>query len=154
MLELSLQVSLQTNDGGQSGSRGVSEHDKDCGRLFIPDDTIQPLYAGFQDYLEIPQGRCMGQGRDTDSIDRFISLLLTMIYRSRYRYCGEVLACSPASTGTETPNPSTVCSIVTPFRINFFTDDFEQAISEDGVPGDDSSRPQVGFKLFYEQFAC
>ena len=42
------QVSLQTNDGGQSGSRGVSEHDKDCGRLFIPDDTIQPLYAGFQ----------------------------------------------------------------------------------------------------------
>ena len=64
------QVSLQTADGGQSGTRGVSEHDKDCGRLFIPDDTIQPLYAGFQDYVEIPQGRCLGQDRDSDSIDR------------------------------------------------------------------------------------
>ena len=133
------QVSLQTNDGGQSGSRGVSEHDKDCGRLFIPDDTIQPLYAGFQDYLEIPQGRCVGQGRDTDSIDR---------------YCGEVLACSPTSTGTETPSPTTVCSSVTPFRLNFFTDDFEQAIVEDGVPNDDTSRPQVGFKMYYEQLSC
>ena len=81
------------------GVRGVSEHDKDCGRLFIPDDTIQPLYAGFQDYLEIPQGRCVGQGRDTDSIDR---------------YCGEVLACSPTSTGTETPSPTTVCSSTGP----------------------------------------
>ena len=139
MLELSLQVSLQTNDGGQSGSRGVSEHDKDCGRLFIPDDTIQPLYAGFQDYLEIPQGRCVGQGRDTDSIDR---------------YCGEVLACSPTSTGTETPSPTTVCSSVTPFRLNFFTDDFEQAIVEDGIPNDDSSRPQVGFKMYYQQMSC
>ena len=48
----------------------MSEHDKDCGRLFIPDDTIQPLYAGFQDYVEIPQGRCLGQDRDSDSIDR------------------------------------------------------------------------------------
>ena len=65
-----------------------------------------------------------------------------------------MLACSLASTGTETSTASTVCSIVTPFRINFFTDDFEQAISEDGVPGDDTSRPQVGFKMSYEQMSC
>ena len=48
-------LSLQTDDGGESGNRGMSEHDKDCGRQFIPDDTVQPLYAGFQDYIEIPQ---------------------------------------------------------------------------------------------------
>lgn len=35
--------------------RGLAEHDKDCGRAFLPDDTTQPLYAGFADYLEIPQ---------------------------------------------------------------------------------------------------
>lgn len=30
-------------------NRGMSEHDKDCGRLFIPnDDTANPLYGGFQ----------------------------------------------------------------------------------------------------------
>ena len=64
------QLSLQTEDAGESGARGMSEHDKDCGRQFIPDDTVQPLYAGFQDFIEIPQGRCVGQGPDTDSIDR------------------------------------------------------------------------------------
>ena len=64
------QLSLQTGDAGESGARGMSEHDKDCGRVFIPDDTVQPLYAGFQDFIEIPQGRCVGQGLDTDSIDR------------------------------------------------------------------------------------
>ena len=43
--------SLQTDDGGMSDdhNRGMSEHDKDCGRLFIPnDDTANPLYGGFQ----------------------------------------------------------------------------------------------------------
>ena len=64
------QMSLQTGDAGESGARGMSEHDKDCGRQFIPDDTVQPLYAGFQDFIEIPQGRCVGWGLDTDSIDR------------------------------------------------------------------------------------
>ena len=66
------QLSLQTGDAGESGARGMSEHDKDCGRQFIPDDTVQPLYAGFQDFIEIPQGRCVGQGTDTDSIDRLV----------------------------------------------------------------------------------
>ena len=51
------QLSLQTGDAGESGARGMSEHDKDCGRQFIPDDTVQPMYAGFQD---------SGQGLDTD----------------------------------------------------------------------------------------
>ena len=71
--------SLQTDDGGESGNRGMSEHDKDCGRQFIPDDTVQPLYAGFQDFIEIPQGRCSGQGSDTDSIDRYMLILLMSV---------------------------------------------------------------------------
>ena len=133
------QMSLQTDDGGETGNRGMSEHDKDCGRAFIPDDTVMPLYAGFQDFIEIPQGRCVGQGSDTDSIDR---------------YCGEVLACSTSASGTETAIANTVCSTVTPFRINVYTDDFEQAISEDGIPNDDTSKPQVGFHLYYNQVSC
>ena len=44
----------------KKGKNHVSISNKDCGRQFIPDDTIQPLYAGFQDFLEIPQGRCLG----------------------------------------------------------------------------------------------
>jgi hypothetical protein len=32
----------------------LAEHDRDCGRAFLPDDINQPLYAGFADYLEIP----------------------------------------------------------------------------------------------------
>ena len=80
-----------------------------------------------------------GQGSDTDSIDR---------------YCGEVLACSPTASGSETATASTVCSTVTPFRINFYTDDFEEASQEDGIPNDDSSNPQVGFHMFYSQTAC
>ena len=41
--------------GGRTVARGLAEHDKDCGRAFLPDDIVQPLYAGFADYLEIPQ---------------------------------------------------------------------------------------------------
>ena len=70
------------------------------------------------------------------------------------RYCGEVLACSPSASGSETATASTVCSTVTPFRINFYTDDFEEASMEDGVPNDPTSSPQVGFKLYYDQVKC
>ena len=133
------QMSLQTADAGETGARGMSEHDKDCGRAFIPDDTNQPLYAGFQDYIEIPQGRCLTQGSDTDSIDR---------------YCGEILACSPAAIGVATATASTVCSSVIPFKVRVFTDEFEAAAMEDGVPNDASSPPQLGFKMFYQQMRC
>ena len=133
------QMSLQTADAGQTGARGMSEHDKDCGRAFIPDDTVQPLYAGFQDYIEIPQGRCQNQGSDTDSIDR---------------YCGEILACAPSAIGLETATPSTVCSSVLPFKVRVFTDEFEAAAMEDGVPDDASSPPQMGFKMFFQQMRC
>ena len=133
------QLSLQTADSGMTGARGMSEHDKDCGRAFIPDDTVQPLYAGFQDYVEIPQGRCLNQGSDTDSIDR---------------YCGEILACSPAAIGLETATASTVCSTSLPFRVRVFTDEFEAAAMEDGVPNDATSPPQLGFKMFYQQMRC
>ena len=40
------------------------------------------------------------------------------------------------------------------FRINFYTDDFEEASMEDGVPNDDTSSPQVGFKLHFNQIKC
>ena len=71
-----------------------------------------------------------------------------------FRYCGEVLACSATAAGSETATPSTVCSSVTPFRINVYTDDFEEASMEDGIPNDDSSRPQMGFHLHYNQIKC
>lgn len=99
----SMFASLETGDGGQSGMRGRAEHDGDCGRAFIPDDTVQPLYAGQQDYVEIPAGRCKAAATDSPSIDR---------------YCGEVLACSPAAIGTATTQPSTVCSGTTSFIID------------------------------------
>ena len=39
-------------------------------------------------------------------------------------------------------------------RLNFYTDDFEEAIKEDGDPFDDTSVPQVGFLLYYTQVKC
>ena len=99
------QLSLQTGDAGESGARGMSEHDKDCGRQFIPDDTVQPLYAGFQDFIEIPQGRCVGQGTDTDSIDRSVvtnhltseTIIIKILWRgaSMLHYSGRVRDCNP-----------------------------------------------------------
>ena len=65
-----------------------------------------------------------------------------------------MLACSTMAAGTETATPSTVCSSVTPFRINVYTDDFEEASKEDGIPNDATSNPQVGFHLHYNQIKC
>ncbi|XP_023319522.1 uncharacterized protein LOC111694750 isoform X2 [Eurytemora carolleeae] len=114
----SFQMSLQTADNGDTGNKGMSEYDLDCGRTFIPDAATMPTYAGFGDYVEIPQGRCVGSTDDVESIDR---------------YCGEVLACSPTTAGTATATPSSVCSSVYPFQIRVFTDSFEEITKEDGV---------------------
>lgn len=43
---------------------------------------------------------------------------------------------------------------VTPFRLRVFTDMFEAAAQEDGVPGDPSSGPQLGFTLHFQQMSC
>ena len=112
----------------------------DCGRLFI-DDPGLPLFAGFGDYIEIPQGRCEGDTDNLDSIDR---------------YCGEVLACSPSTLANPTATPSSVCSSVRPFQLRFFTDSFEEISLEDGVPGvtDTTRMPQTGFNINFKQIPC
>ena len=51
----------------------------DCGRLFI-DDPGLPLFAGFGDYIEIPQGRCEGGTDNLDSIDRYCGKVLSLYY--------------------------------------------------------------------------
>lgn len=135
------QLSLQTADNGVTGNKATSEHDIDCGRAFISDDTNMPTYAGFADFIEIPQGRCVGATDDTDSIDR---------------YCGEILACSATATGTASTVPSTVCSSVYPFQLRVYTDAFEEISMEDGVPGSTTSTrsPQTGFSISYTQQPC
>ena len=137
----SFQLSLQSTDG-MDQMKGVSEHDNDCGREFNP-AADPPEWAGHQDYIEIPQGRCVGQGADTESVDR---------------YCGELLACVTTAAAVEPTTPSTVCSSVVPFQIRVFTDEFEAAVGpEDGnqiAPDGDIASPQVGFKMFYEQMRC